>query len=133
MQSSELHCYDRNKAEVQAAEAELKNAKYKLDDTKVTIIEEVRDAVRKLEESKSRIEITKKNIELAEKTFDISLEMFKNGDITSRELSLEQNSLTQAKEDYLSAIIDNKKAMMDITVKTMWDYEKDKAAVSDLD
>jgi outer membrane protein TolC len=124
--------WGRNRAEVQAAEADLKNAENRIEDTKVKIQEEVRDAVRKLEESKSRIGITEKNIELANKTYDISLERFKNGDITSRELALEQNSLTNAKVEYLNALIDYKKALMDIMVKTMWDYANNKPAVSDL-
>jgi outer membrane protein TolC len=124
--------WGRNRAEVQAAEADLKNAENRIEDTKVKIQEEVRDAVRKLEESKSRIGITEKNIELANKTYDISLERFKNGDITSRELALEQNSLTNAKVEYLNALIDYKRALMDVMVKTMWDYVNNKSAVSDL-
>jgi len=131
--SMPLWDWGRNEAEIQAAEADLKNAEYKLDDTKETLKEEVRDAVRRLEESKSRIEITEKNIELAEKTYDISLERFKNGDITSRELALEQNSLTRTKVEYLSALIDYKKALMDIAVKTMWDYENNRPAISEIE
>ena len=125
--------WGRNEAEVQAAEADLKNAEYKLDDTKEILKEEVRDAVRRLEESKSRIGITEKNIELAEKTYDISLERFQNGDITSRELALEQNSLTRARVEYLSALIDYKKALMDIAVKTMWDFENNRPAISEIE
>lgn len=124
--------WGRNNAEVQAALADQKNAEHKLVDTKVNIKEEVRDAVRKLEESKSRIEITKKNIQLAEKTYDITLERFKNGDITSRELALEQNSLTSAKVDYLNALTDYKKALMNITIVTMWDFENNKLAITDI-
>ena len=124
--------WGRNNAEVQAAIADQKNTEYKLEDTKVTIKEEVRDAVRKLEESKSRIGITEKIIELAEKTYDITLERFKNGDITSRDLALEQNSLTSAKVDYLNALTDYKKTLMNITIVTMWDFENDKLAVIDI-
>ena len=131
--SMPLWDWGRNEAEVQAAEADLKNAEYKLDDTEETLKEEVRDAVRRLDESKSRIEITEKNIELAEKTYDISLERFKNGDITSRELALEQNSLTRARVEYLSALIDYKKALMDIAVKTMWDFENNRPAISEIE
>ncbi|HPN35363.1 MAG TPA: TolC family protein [bacterium] len=118
-----------NSAEVQSAQAALENGRLMLQEEKVTIQRQVREVVSRLRESESRMQVLQRNQEVAQRAFDISLARFNNGDITSQELALDRNRLTQAKTSYLNAYIDYKLAAADLKRKTMWDWEKDRPLV----
>ena len=118
-----------NAAEVQSAQAALENGRLMLQEEKVTIQRQVREVVSRMRESESRMQVLQKNQEVAQRAFDISLARFNNGDITSQELALDRNRLTQAKTSYLNAYIDYKLATADLKRKTMWDWEKDRPLV----
>jgi outer membrane protein TolC len=89
------------------------------------IKQEIRDGVRSLQSAQQRLEITQRSEELAEKSYKISLLKFEGGDLSSQDLALEQNRLTQARTNSLNAIIDYKQALADLRRKTLWDFEKD--------
>ena len=82
-------------------------------------------------EAENRLEVLKKNQEVAQRVFDISLQRFNNGDITSQELALDRNRLTQAKFSFLNAYIDYKLALADLKRKTMWDFEMNQSLVGE--
>ncbi len=81
------------------------------------------DTVRNLESAQQRLVITRRSEELAEKSYRISLLKFESGDLSSQDLALEQNRLTQARTNSLNAIIDYKQALADLRRKTLWDFE----------
>lgn len=112
-----------NAAEVAAAEAALRDTELALDEQKKTVVREVHEVIGRLKESESRLEVLKKNQDVAQRTFDISMKRFDNGDITTQELALDRNRLTQAKLSYLDAYISYKLAVADLKRKTMWDFE----------
>ena len=116
--------WSKNKYEVQAAQANLENTRLQQRNRVATIKQEIRSAVRNLKSAEQRINITQRSEELAEKTYRISLLKFENGDLSTQDLALEQNRLTQAKVNSLNAIIDYKQALSDLRRKTLWDFEK---------
>ena len=118
-----------NKAQVQAAKADLKNSELYLVELKKTIEREVRNVVSQLKEAENRLNVLDKNRNVAQRAFDISLKRFENGDITSQDLSLVRNQLTNAKFSYLGAYIDYKLAIAELKKTTMWDFEKDTSVV----
>ena len=117
--------WGKNGAEVQAAQASLESNRLTQKNRVDLIKQEIRDVVRSLQSSQQRLEISRRSEELAEKSYKISLLKFENGDLSSQDLALEQNRLTQAKTNSLNAIIDYKQALADLRRKTLWDFEKD--------
>lgn len=117
--------WGKNGAEVQAAQASLESNRLTKQNRVDQIKQEIRDAVRSLQSSQQRLEISRRSEELAEKSYKISLLKFENGDLSSQDLALEQNRLTQAKTNSLNAIIDYKQALADLRRKTLWDFETD--------
>ena len=117
--------WGKNGAEVQAAQASLERERLAKQNNINVIKQEIRDAVRSLQSSQQRLEISRRSEELAEKSYKISLLKFENGDLSSQDLALEQNRLTQAKTNSLNAIIDYKQALADLRRKTLWDFETD--------
>ncbi len=117
--------WGRNGAEVQAAQASLESNRLTQKNRVDLIKQEIRDAVRSLQSAQQRLEITQRSEELAEKSYKISLLKFENGDLSSQDLALEQNRLTQARTNSLNAIIDYKQSLADLRRKTLWDFEKD--------
>ena len=116
--------WGRNRSEVEAANANLESSKLTKTNRMEAIKQEIRAAVRNLHSAQQRIEITKRSEELAQKSYRISLLRFENGDISSQDLALEQNRYTQARTNYLNAVIDYKQSLADLRRKTLWDYEK---------
>jgi len=117
--------WGKNGAEVQAVQASLERVRLDKQNRIDLIKQEIRDAVRSLQSSQQRLEISRRSEELAEKSYKISLLKFENGDLSSQDLALEQNRLTQAKTNSLNAIIDYKQALADLRRKTLWDFETD--------
>lgn len=116
--------WKKNSYEVQAAKASLETNRLVQRNRIDVIKQEIRTAVRGLKSAEQRIEITERSEELAEKSYRISLLKFENGDLSSQDLALEQNRLTDARTSSLSAIIDYKNALSDLRRKTLWDFEK---------
>ena len=121
--------WGQNKAQVEAAKANLKRAELSLQDTKTTIEREVRDVVRTVYEAYDRVQMLAKSKEVSQKSFEISLQRFANGDITSTELARASDQLNQAKLSYLAAYNDYKLALADLKRKTLYDFEKGKSLV----
>ena len=71
----------------------------------------------------------KKSEEVAQKSYQISLHRFENGDITSQELALDQQRLTNARLAYLDAFIAYQLAVADLKRKTMYDFEEGRSLV----
>jgi outer membrane protein len=120
-----------NSSEVASARANLNVIELALTEQKKTIVRETRDVIGRLKEAQNRLDVLKKNQEVAQRAFDISVERFNNGDITSQELALDRNRLTQAKFLFLNAYIDYKISVADLKRKTMWDFEKNESLVAE--
>jgi len=121
--------WGRNKAQVDAAKANMKRDELDLDDLKVTVGREVDDVVRSVVQTWDRVQMLAKSQEVSRKSMDISLKRFANGDITSTELARASDQLNNAKLSYLSAYIEYKMALADLKRKTLYDFEKDRPLV----
>ncbi len=113
-----------NKAEVAAAKVNVETAEYDLAELKKTIFREIRSAIDGVKQAENRLEVLKKSEQVAQKSYQISLHRFENGDITSQELALEQQRLTNAKLAYLDAFIAYQLAVADLKRKTMYDFKE---------
>jgi outer membrane protein TolC len=68
--------------------------------------------------------IQRKTVENAELAYDINLERYRNGDLTSLDLGMYQNQLSESKLALTNAIIDYKIELLNLKIQTLYDFEK---------
>ena len=56
--------------------------------------------------------------------YDINLERYRNGDLTSMDLGLYQNQLSESRMALTNAIIDYKIELLNLKIQTLYDFEK---------
>ncbi len=115
--------WGEKKARLKAAQAALKTQEYNLGDEKKNILLGIRQVYRNLNNMLTQIEIARKNEENAELTYEINLEKYKNGDLTSMDLNLFQNQLTEKKNNKTNALINYKLELLNMKLQTLYDFE----------
>ncbi len=86
---------------------------------------DIRQAHRNLQNQERQIEIAEKNIKNAQLTYEINLQRYKNGDLSSKDMEYYQLQLSQQKLNEVSALINYKLALLDIKIRSLWDFERD--------
>jgi len=119
--------WGRGKARLQNEKVELLNRELELDNLKNLIIIEIRDIVRTFEENKNKLEIHEKNQKLARRNYKIMELRFENGDISSQELAIERERLSDIQIDYLGSYIAYQLALANLKRKTMWDFQNNRS------
>lgn len=119
-----LFDWGSNSLEVEAAEAAYKNYALGIKNSESLIMQDILDIIKKIQLAKSKIDVVTKALDVANKSYTISLERFKTGQIKSDEMVNEQKRLINSKNEHLSAIIEYKKSVAELTRKTYYDFEK---------
>ena len=104
----------------------MKNSQLSEEDEKNNIIIGIRQAYRNVQNQNLQIDIAQQNVKVAQLTYDINLERYENGDLTSMDLNLYQNQLSQKKIGLVDAMIAYKLALLDLKVESMWDFIKNR-------
>jgi outer membrane protein TolC len=112
-----------NSLGVEAAEVQYKNAMAAADYVSQQVRQDVIDLLNRIQVAESRIHVLEKSVAVAQKGYDMSLQRFRNGAITSNDLTLSQQRLTSAKNNSLNALIDYKIGIADLKRRTLWDFE----------
>ena len=89
----------------------------------------IRRAYRNVQNQVIQIELAVENVESAQLTYDINLERYRNGDLTSMDLNLFQNQLSQRKIGLVNAMINYKLSLLDLKIESLWDFEKNQPAL----
>ncbi len=133
--SLEIPLWDwgEKKARRRAVEAAQQIREINFSEEKIEISITIRQVYRSLKNLLAQIDIARKSLENAEMTYAINLEKYKNGDLTSMDLNLYQNQLTQKKTDLTGALIDYKLELMNMKLQTLYDFEAKASIVPDLD
>ena len=119
--------WGRSKSLYRRENYSLEEKKLTLENTKNTIIKEIRDIVRTVDECRSRLSIYEKNKEVSIRSYKISQLRFSNGELTSQQLAVEQERLSQIQLEYLNAYIIYQMALADLKRKTMWDFQNNRS------
>ena len=82
---------------------------------------------------KRQIEIAEKSIKNAELTYAINLERYRSGDLSSKDLQFYQLQLSQQKLSLVQALISNKLALLDLKIRTLWDFETNRSILDELE
>ena len=107
----------------------LKQRELDQENMKRTIETDVRKIVRSVYEADKRFKINQRNREVALQSYKISQLRFANGDMTSQELSVEQERLSQVQLAYIDAYITYRLSIADLNRKTMYDFENNRKYV----
>ncbi len=126
--SLEIPLYDwgEKDSRIKAADISVKSSKLTAEEQRKSIIIGIREAFRNVKNQTLQIDIAQQNVKNAQLTYDINLERYENGDLTSMDLKLSQNQLSQAKIGLVDAIIAYKLALLDLKVQSLWDFEKER-------
>ena len=115
--------WGERKSEIKAAEAQVKSTEIDLEIEKIDIQSNVRSIVRSIKNLENQIVIQEVTVENAELTYDINLERYRNGDLTSLDLGIIQNQLSDRKMALTNAIIDYKLELLNLKIQTLYDFE----------
>ncbi|MBN1132685.1 MAG: TolC family protein [Bacteroidales bacterium] len=123
--SFEIPIFDwgERKSEIKAAEASLESTRVNFETERKDIEVNIRNIVRSLKNLENQLEIQKKTVENARLTYDINLERYRNGDLTSLDLGIYQNQLSEKKTALTNAIIDYKIELLNLKIQTLYDFE----------
>lgn len=116
---------------IRASQASLASSELSLDNERTQIMIGIRQAYRNLENQIIQIDIARQNVRIAELTYDINLERYQNGDLTSMDLNLFQNQLSEKKISELTALIGYRLALLDMKIKSLYDFEKDRPVLQE--
>jgi len=119
--------WGRAKNLVRREERRLKQQQLESENTKRVIETEIRKIIRNVYEAEKRFRINQRNQEVAIASYRISQLRFENGDMTSQELSIEQERLSQIQLAYIDSYITYRLSVADLNRKTMYDFENDKS------
>jgi len=116
--------WGERKSEIRAAEASLQSTQisYEVEQTNIEL--NIRSVVRNLKNLENQIGIQRKTVENAVLAYDINLERYRNGDLTSMDLGLYQNQLSESRMALTNAIIDYKIELLNLKIQTLYDFEK---------
>lgn len=125
-----LFDWGEKKSRIAAAEAVVETNELGLETEKTDIKIGIRTVYRNLINLINQIEIARQSERNAQLTYDINLERYKNGDLTSMDLSLFQNQLSQSKMNLVTALIDYKIELLNMKIQSLWDFEENQPVVS---
>jgi len=118
-----IYDWGERKSEIKAAEAQLKSAEIDMLTEKTDIIVNIRSVVRSLKNLEDQINIQQMTVKNAQLTYDINLERYRNGDLTSLDLGMYQNQLSDTKMSLTNAIIDYKVELLNLKIQSLYDFE----------
>jgi len=115
--------WGEKKSRIKAQEASIKRQQISIEDERNSIILTIKRAHRNIEKLLKQIDISNKNVRNAQLTYDINLERYKNGDLTSMDLNLFQNQLSQAKMNVIQTMISYRLELLNMKILSLWDFE----------
>jgi outer membrane protein TolC len=129
--SLEIPIWDWGESEsrTKAAQSTIQKSELSLKEEKNSITIAIRRAYRSLQNQMVQVELARQNVKSAQLTYDINLERYENGDLTSMDLNLFQNQLSQKKIGLINAMISYKMNLLDLKIESLWDFEKNQPAI----
>jgi len=121
--------WDRGQNEfyTEAAKITYQNQILEVENIRQSLIRGIDDDIMRINEAARRVEMLEKNKLLAEKSFTMALEKFREGKISSRDLTLAQERLSEAKMNHLDAVVSYKINVGRLQEKTLWDFENNRS------
>ncbi|MDP2336928.1 MAG: TolC family protein [Bacteroidota bacterium] len=124
-----LYDWGEKKARIKAQEAVIQTQELNQSEQKKQITLDIRRVYRSLQNLINQIDIAAQNEKNAQLTYEINLERYANGDLTSMDMNLFQNQLSQKKMSYANSLIDYKIELLNLKIQSLYDFEKNEPIV----
>ena len=121
--------WGRAKNQIKREQVRMKQRELDLENEKRSIENEIREIVRSVQEAEKRFRLNQINQEAVIRSYRISQMRFENGDISSQELFIEQDRLSQVQLDYIASYITYRLSVANLSRKTMYDFENNRSYV----
>jgi outer membrane protein len=115
--------WGQRKSKLRAAEITIESEEINLSNERIEIVRAIRALHRSLQNQLIQINISEQNVRNAQLTYDINLERYQNGDLTSMDLQLFQDQLSEKKISQTNAIISYKIELLNMKIQTLYDWE----------
>ena len=124
-----LYDWGEKKARIKAQQAVIQTQELNQTEQKKQITLDIRRVYRSLQNLVNQIDIASQNEKNAQLTYEINLERYANGDLTSMDMNLFQNQLSQKKMSYAQSLIDYKIELLNLKIQSLYDFEKNEAII----
>ncbi|MDR0796287.1 MAG: TolC family protein [Tannerella sp.] len=121
--------WGQRKARIQASKTAQTITKLAYENEKVDIELEIRRTLRNLDNYRTQIDIQQKSVENTQLTYDLNQIRYAEGDLTGLQISQYQAQLSNAQTNLVSARIRYKTEILNLKVRTLYDFENDKPLV----
>ena len=119
--------WGRAKNLVKREQVRMKQRELELENSERTIESEIREIVRSVQEADKRFRVNQINREAMIRSYSISQLRFENGDISSQDLFIEQDRLSEVQLNYIASYITYRLSVANLNRKTMYDFENDRS------
>jgi outer membrane protein len=116
--------WGERKARIKAQDAVIKYTEIDLVSERTQITIDIGEICRNIENYRAQIEIEKQNQQNAKLAYEISLEKYRNGDLSSMDLNLYQSQLSAKKISMAQAQINYKMEVLNLKIASLYDFEK---------
>ena len=121
--------WGEKRARLAAGTANLDMTKIDLQNQQNDIVINIRKTYRNLQNLETQIEIAEQNVKNAELTYEINLERYQNGDLTSMDLNLFQNQLSEKKSSLATSLINYKIELLNLKILSLYDFENQQPVI----
>ncbi len=121
--------WGEKRARLAAGTADLDMTKIDLQQQQNDIVINIRKTYRNLQNLETQIEIAQQNVKNAELTYEINLERYQNGDLTSMDLNLFQNQLSENKNSLATSLINYKIELLNLKILSLYDFENQQPVI----
>lgn len=112
------------KANIKNQQLGVELQEYNFEQEKVQYGLEIRNLCREINRLYKSTELTKRSLENSERNFLVHTENFNNGNMTAYDYQQRQKTLSDQRKSHTNAIINYKKQLLQLKIKTLWDFEK---------
>lgn len=124
-----LFDWGEKKSRIKAQEAVIKTQELNAEQQEIQIVLDIRKVYRSLLNLENQIDIARQNEKNAQLTYEINLERYANGDLTSMDLNLYQNQLSEKKMAYAQSLINYKIELLNLKIQTLYNFESKQGIV----
>ncbi len=121
--------WGEKRARMAASTANLQMTEIDLESQRNDIVINIRKTYRNLQNLETQIEIAQQNVRNAELTYEINLERYQNGDLTSMDLNLFQNQLSEKKSELATSLINYKMELLNLKILSLYDFENHRPVI----
>lgn len=126
-----LFDWGQKKHRLEAGRLQIENRNISATQQERTIILEIRQSCRNLRNQRTQIGIAEQNVRNARLTHDINLERYRNGDLSSKDMSFYQTQLSREQLNEVTALINYQLVLLDLKIRTLYDFETNRPVIDD--